>query len=374
MPSKRVHALTGLRFVAALLVFVGHASWLVLNVNPYPITRSPIAHQRETGVGLFFALSGFVIAYTYGQRIIDEPNSARDFLWRRFARLYPMYLLAIVTIGVPLGFYLHDTNDLKALVEQIFVVNSWSRDGTAWYGWHGGVWTVSTEAFFYVMFPAFALLALRWIKSGWAAVGAWVAVWIVTLLWWAYCIHFAKRTLYTLYLFPPGRFLEFMLGALTAWALLNTDGRRLPFRLGPIAGLGLVVAWFTLSGQEVHPRLYPLVYVPLFSLVLYWLATEESLVSRFLSSPRLVLLGDASYSFYLVHIVGFFAARWTWEQFGGQPAGAGYLAYGVIFGLVVAVALSLGTFMLIERPAQRALLRIRPAQRPLSAGAEPAAP
>jgi len=92
--GKREHFLTldFLRGIAALCV-VGH-HWFV-NANP----GDPIAFGRgPLAVDLFFVLSGFVIAYSYEERLINGMSPWR-FCMLRLIRLYPM-ILAAIAIGV----------------------------------------------------------------------------------------------------------------------------------------------------------------------------------------------------------------------------------------------------------------------------------
>jgi peptidoglycan/LPS O-acetylase OafA/YrhL len=74
------------------------------------------------------------------------------------------------------------------------------------------------------------------------------------------------------------------------------------------------------------------------------------------------LLGDASYSLYLVHPLTFPLVRWTagrWFDFSGAP----WLYAGIAF--VAAIAASVACYLMFERPITRALQRrLRAAQRP----------
>src|SRR5215472_3534712 len=59
-------ALTGLRFFAAFFIFVGHATPMMLKLNPSPQLLINVTDCfLEIGMQLFFVLSGFVIHYNY---------------------------------------------------------------------------------------------------------------------------------------------------------------------------------------------------------------------------------------------------------------------------------------------------------------------
>ena len=80
---KDIAALTSLRGIAALTVLIFHTNtW---NFRGY------------LGVDLFFLLSGFVLAYVYGQMELSRQTYC-SFLKARLARVYPVHLLILVLI------------------------------------------------------------------------------------------------------------------------------------------------------------------------------------------------------------------------------------------------------------------------------------
>lgn len=89
-PSVRKHkfvTLDGMRGIAALCVLLYHGTNMT----------SHMAAVAYAAVDVFFALSGFVIAYSYGQRLSSV--GVATFVRVRLIRLYPLYLLGLV-LGV----------------------------------------------------------------------------------------------------------------------------------------------------------------------------------------------------------------------------------------------------------------------------------
>lgn len=80
----RYHFLDGVRGVAALAVVVWHT-----NVS-WPRAFHPASSYLA--VDLFFILSGFVIAYAYGEKL-DRGLSTFEFMRVRIIRLYPLFFL-----------------------------------------------------------------------------------------------------------------------------------------------------------------------------------------------------------------------------------------------------------------------------------------
>ncbi len=96
-PERYIPALTGLRAVAAYLVFLHHYN---------PASPGTLAHrvfeQGYIGVTVFFVLSGFLMYHRYADAYFRQENwSWQRYLQNRFARIYPLYaLLLLITAGV----------------------------------------------------------------------------------------------------------------------------------------------------------------------------------------------------------------------------------------------------------------------------------
>jgi peptidoglycan/LPS O-acetylase OafA/YrhL len=90
-PSRRFAALDGLRGVAAVAVVLYHIGTAT--------GRARLAPHGYLAVDFFFVLSGFVLAYAYGERLESGAMTARGFLLARYRRLWPTAL-----IGAVMGF------------------------------------------------------------------------------------------------------------------------------------------------------------------------------------------------------------------------------------------------------------------------------
>src|SRR6202035_4735360 len=218
------------------------------------------------GMTLFFVLSGFVIHYNYRHMVTRRGwIGFGEFLWARFARLYPLFLFMLV-LDVLLGRKLIDflTGNTAGFIEVLYAlpyyllfVQSWFyvpfADNSLIYVTGGNVsltWSISTEWFFYMAYPATALLVLK-LKRPALIIGA-MLVW--SLLWggmatslfanspeidsWAigrygpiagqvngYQDSFVR---WLLYFSPYLRIGEFILGCLTAQLFLQTRDRAVP--------------------------------------------------------------------------------------------------------------------------------------------------
>ena len=83
---KRYYTLDAIRGVAALIVVLRHSTTYWGNIH---------FSQSYLAVDLFFALSGFVIAEAYSNRIAGG-LTVKQFMKMRIIRLYPLYILGTV--------------------------------------------------------------------------------------------------------------------------------------------------------------------------------------------------------------------------------------------------------------------------------------
>ena len=171
-------ALTGLRFVAAFSVLVGHGfAWILAGHETPGGVVFWVSQISGFGMTLFFVLSGFVIHYNYGKLVTTKgPRGVAAFLWARFARLYPLFLLMMLvyvalssrTLALLAGNPDRFGSILQALPYFLFSVHTWVYtligENPVIDAIGGGspiTWSISTEWFFYFAYPLLAWLILR---------------------------------------------------------------------------------------------------------------------------------------------------------------------------------------------------------------------
>src|SRR5215212_2407037 len=160
-------ALTGLRAVAALLVVLFHYKYIVPGLGQSQAAGARVIQSGFVGVSLFFVLSGFILAYTYIDDDGGLTGSWRDFIFARFARVYPVYIFALliallifidISLLHPVGVMkLKDT--LRTAFLTPLLMQGWTPK-RAWM-WNGPGWSLSAEAFFYLLFPAIGVWIAR---------------------------------------------------------------------------------------------------------------------------------------------------------------------------------------------------------------------
>jgi peptidoglycan/LPS O-acetylase OafA/YrhL len=171
-------ALTGLRFVAAFSVLIGHGfAWILADHETPGGIVFWVSQISGFGMTLFFVLSGFVIHYNYGKLVTTKRlRGVAAFLWARFARLYPLFLLMMLvyvalssrTLALLSGNPERFGSILQALPYFLLSIHTWLYtligENPIIDAIGGGspiTWSISTEWFFYFAYPLVAWLILR---------------------------------------------------------------------------------------------------------------------------------------------------------------------------------------------------------------------
>ncbi|MET8170713.1 acyltransferase [Streptomyces sp. NPDC005329] len=344
----RLPSLTGLRFWAALLVVLYHLS---RQVGIVPGVSDVVWYGRS-GVTFFFVLSGVVLAWTYDGAAV----STRVFLWRRFARIWP---LLAVSVGASVGAWalVDRAVSVEAVGATLLLVHAWFPQPVIFTGGNPAAWSLSDEAWFYLIFPVLlALLAGRRARVwGWTAVGVTLAA---PLLWVGLSGLSPTTRTWALDYLPLTRSLQFLLGVVAGLALKR--GWRSPVSL-PVA-VGLVVGWHLVlipwSGAVPEDVWYSpysasqLLSAPLFA-ALICAAARADLDGRRtgLGGAWMIRLGHWSFAWYLMHEIVIRVAVYKW----GKPAPGGETVVFWAGVLVVSQALAALAYQWVERPAERRL-------------------
>jgi peptidoglycan/LPS O-acetylase OafA/YrhL len=383
--------LTGLRFLAAFSVMIGHGLGVFLEhaqVDFGPIDW--LIQLSGLGMTLFFVLSGFVIHYNYSALVTTGgAGGIGVFLWARFARLYPLFLL-MLCVNILLSRRLHDllagqpegfTGLLEALPFFLLSVHSWIYipiDGVSLISGIGGgspiTWSISTEWFFYLAYLLIAFAVLR-LNRPMAMAGAmliWCIVWAAlastifdlssVIDTWA-VQRFGRTAAFSpdpresfvrwlLYFSPYLRIGEFILGCLTSQLFLVLRRRKVRMREAALGIMMLALAMVSVptimflmfapdSGIVMFRKLnMNFALAPSVALIIFCSARYDSMLARLLSSPPCIFFGEASYAIYLIHDLVFFTVARLQERL--MPA----FAPSIPLGLAELAAVSVGVLMI----------------------------
>jgi peptidoglycan/LPS O-acetylase OafA/YrhL len=275
--------LDGVRAVAVTMVVIEHSGiHSTLNLG-------------GTGVGIFFALSGYLITgLLYSE--IDQTGSIilRRFYLRRFARLMPA-LVALVVIGDAF-FIWYDAQG--SVLTSVLALTYLTNYGTILRGHHlpgfGHTWSLAVEEHFYLIWPAVLLaLSKRFVLRG--VLKATLAICLGVLLWRGALIlmHAPERMLYVGSLERADALLYGCAGA-----MLLKMGWRPPKALFYV-GIALILIHLM---HGVPSALVGSALLAIGSTLVVMTLDHCTLVEkRFLSWAPVVWIGVMSYGIYLWH-------------------------------------------------------------------------
>jgi peptidoglycan/LPS O-acetylase OafA/YrhL len=360
----KLKALTALRFFAALHVVVFHMR--ITGMLPAgPWWYENFAAVGYIGVNLFFVLSGFILVYTYAGASVTPLR-----FWRaRFARIYPAYALSLL-LSAPFFFFAVHHLDIPFLVWSkqhlaaaclltLTLLQSWFPQAAL--TWNAVCWSLSVEAFFYLMFPilliwtrGFAARKLFWCIGCWSLVSLSFSVLYIVLhpdgvdkinsgettLLWKNILSFN----------PLVRLPEFLVGVFAGRLFLAAKNTRKLATPLVLVGVAIVLTLVLVADRIPRPMISAGILSPAFAAIIYGLALRPRWAA-FLETGVLVLLGDASYSLYLLHSTAISTA------YDHTPSLQWALRAAVAF--LAAVAASLLSYFLVEEPCRK-LLRGKP--------------
>jgi peptidoglycan/LPS O-acetylase OafA/YrhL len=247
-------------------------------------------------VPIFFVVSGFCIHLAYAK---NERQGFGGFFTRRFFRIYPPYLMALLFFA----FLLPSTRlafdkpaDLSQFLSHLFLLENWN------YRWlfeiNGAFWSVAVEVQIYLLYPALIWLVRR---QGWSRTLGLLGT-LEILMRLAAGYHFARTGFK-----PPCWFIHspvvfwfsWSVGAALAQGYLNDTLPRLPrWSLRVCFGLILATYWV----KPLSYLAFPATCLLTAGLILRMLRKEISwnpIPAVF--SRHLRTVGVLSYSVYLIH-------------------------------------------------------------------------
>lgn len=337
MPStgtrRVVYGIQALRGVAAVGVVTHHIA-LALG------TRSPIGmfHIGAIGVDLFFPISGIVMCLSGGAL------PWRTFLWRRVARIVPLYWLfttfklltfaavpGLVRRGVPSALYVVGSflfipvRDDAGMVAPVILAG----------------WTLNFEMFFYLICTFVLFAAPQRFAPG--VICFILAITVFGLI--------GAPGSHSLQVLTSPMLLEFVAGFVIA--LLWQRGLRIPVALiGPVILVALLWAWqFPQESGDLYGEWRPLRWgIPGAALVWCVMSMEDKV--PFWRWRPLLLLGDASYAIYLGHTTVLPVAKSVLLRLHQTDS----LIFAALVGVCVGFGIAIHRF--VELPITRYLARL----------------
>jgi peptidoglycan/LPS O-acetylase OafA/YrhL len=292
--SKRIEYLDVLRGIAILLVFWFHdlgstfgrdgirwdgffVDWSDRLLFLWPVTLG------WSGVAIFFAISGFCIHSSFS----GSSGRWRDYIIRRFFRIYPPYLAAVLlfsTISYPGG---------RQLLSHVFLIHNFKA--STFFGISPAFWSIAVEVQLYLIYPFLWFTAAR---IGWGR------TLILTLM-----IELALRTWDAAVLVETGERLPRFINRnplyyVFSWTI-GAYAAELANRESLFPFLGVAVLSLIFGAATTLTKFSASFAFPLFALgaalLIVYVAKRRAGTNRLGASHIAAWIGRDSYSIYLLH-------------------------------------------------------------------------
>ena len=300
MKLKYFNNLDGLRAIAAFGVIIAHF-FSTQRLPAYPILTK-ITQQGNSGVSLFFVLSGFVITRIL-LNTVNEKKYFSNFYGRRTLRIFPLYYFSLLCYNY-LPFLLNIKPVLGDFSKQwyhyLYLQNfartfNWDSDGP------GHFWSLAVEEHFYLMWPALVFFAYTVNKNRLLYIS-------IFLVFFSFGLRYIMlKANYEINVFTFTRLDQLALGCILAiveYRGFLTDKYNKLFLSLFIIG-AVMIAYFG-SVSEFNQNLfkhnaYGLFY---FGLIGFCIASNQSsFLNKFLTLPVMQFLGKISYGLYVWHML-----------------------------------------------------------------------
>lgn len=339
--NKTVVSIQYLRGLAAMMVVYHHAIRKVLDLNPDSII--PYSGFGNAGVDIFFVISGFIMWVT----TISKTQTPAYFWYRRIIRIVPLYWFFILVIIIPklLVPELFQSVQLEPshIVKSLLFIPHYhpSVSDQIWPILIPG-WTLNYEMFFYLLFGASLFISPRWRLTALASaflllvvMGQWVT---------------SDSPLFITY--TDKLLLEFLAGILigvfytrgvtfkpvTSYALMGTAIILLiGFETSLLPGETRIVTWG----------------IPATLMVIATLSLDRA--GKIPSSHSLKLIGDASYSIYLSHILSIEIVESLWKTADWQTDTLATQLMFVAVCIGISTLIGVAAFYRVEQPMLKSL-------------------
>lgn len=356
MRKAELGGLTGIRFYAALFVYLSHVVEVLPGMSALGGSYL-IFNAGVVSVSFFFVLSGFILAYNYAD-VFRAGVSAADykrFVWDRGARIYPVHLLALALVMPVAVFSPNLPLDWRAVPINGLLLQCWWPSTTPAFMHYLNVpsWALSCEWFFYVVAP---LTICSVFKDSYRWIPLSVTVLYLCGLGWAlWDGQTDADRLHWVSWFAPSRFVEFLAGVYLARVFLVSPCGKLAeaSTLMQIAGVVLIILGAIYRPHAAWPLWGGLLYMPGSLLLIMGLAYGRGVFASHLSHPWLNRLGVASFALYMIHAPMLRLVKGVCLYMGWEVQSPAMFAAVILLMLIITQAAAFAVCFHYEIPAQR---------------------
>lgn len=295
--------LDGVRAIAALLVMFLHFFQYnnIQNDSVFNVFKK-IAIFGQTGVDLFFVLSGFLITRILIQTKSDN-NYFKNFIFRRILRIFPLYYFFLL-IYYFIAPFLLDSNFIP--FNEQWYYYSYLQNFATTFGWNANgpehFWSLAVEEHFYLFWPLiiylFSTKNIKYIIFGLVVFSVLLRVFMIQQNYGVFYFTFTRI---------DGLAIGAALALLEIKSFFKKKNKLIFLVLALFLILSLGFLWIKYSGKgmlEIYK--YLLVALFYFCMISYVLSVKSnSLINKILESKPFNFSGKISYGLYVYHPIIF---------------------------------------------------------------------
>ena len=298
-----------------------------------------------------------------------ENENPKDFYITRFARIAPIYMIALAVIIYWVFSPTSNTHGYPAILLNVTFLQAWFPPFPTTLNYPA--WAISVEVFFYLIFPL-VVWVIRKSNISWKKLAILsLAFYLFTqalmsnLLSSDFYNGFPSASHDLLYYFPPVHLCSFFLGISGGYLYVKNKERFNRPGIIPLIILltMLLLNLYLLQYPEQLEQIvgFPLAYgssfysLP-FLLLILSLAYSNNILTKGLSFPFFVLLGEASYSIYILQAPFHIYYEAHFSNYVSGYLGASKDMDFIVF-VVLLILISILSLYLIEKPAKKLILK-----------------
>ncbi|WPU25012.1 acyltransferase [Cedecea neteri] len=345
-----IHSLTSLRIFAALGVFVSHLGILSQSNIPQFNEASRYFFNGYVGVTFFYILSGFIINYSFSNNIANGKFSNKDFIVHRLARLFPVHLASLLCVILLFGYTLNfEAVNKETLIYNSLLLHSFIPDVKYYFSFNPVSWSISCEMFFYVCFCFLVKIKTKHLTVIFLSILSASVYLMINPV-----IELTPHWLF--YINPVFRIGDFILGIMICRVFIEKPVKPKPsvcsmMEISSLMFLAVTIYVATNHISNMNVR-YDLLYIPCMAFIVIAFAFNNGVISKFFANKYLILLGEASFSFYMFH---WMIVSKLIEIIQPNKDDVTSVMIYIISSLLLSIVVSIASFKLIEMPCNRFL-------------------
>jgi len=288
------------------MVFLYHID--LINHIESPLIR--ILHrdyfqEGQVGVSFFFILSGFILSTVYSEKLLQNKIDKSFFLVSRLARIYPLHLFTLIlfaAISVK-SLIAYPVQSMLYFVYNVLLIKSFFPAIEIYYSYNGPSWSISDELFFYVCFP----FIITYIERISLERQITFIMFLVVILITGMMFFPSEYDVAAIFKISPFvRIIDFYIGIVCYKLSIKIPDLKVATAtfLELLSILLFVLAFFF---HYYIPEVYrfSIYYWLPMAVIIIIFSKQKGFFSAILSNNILILLGEISFSFYLLQLVIF---------------------------------------------------------------------